>query len=1017
MEPTHSSRSAKRAARYFIFSTWKSIAFGVLLCVLVLPSLSFAQINFEVSIDTSTCPGNNNGAISIINVQGGISPYTYSIDSGQTFQASNFFSGLSEDFYFAVVADAGGDTSSAVVISPDPEPTAICERLEVGLETNGMAEVLANNFDAGSLDNCGVLWYRVRRMTDAPSCHPTGNPDNLFFESVKLCCSDLPSDSVIIQFRVYDRDPGIAPVSPDSLTGRYAECMTSVLVRDYLAPEIISCAPDMEADCREDFADLSAFGFPEVEDNCQIVDTLVEVDFSIDQCMTGEIVRRFSFADASGNTDSCTQVISVVNNDAFDGSDSTDLVWPVNFVVYGCGFNDTHPDTTGFPEIVEDECAMVAVSWEDDVYEFAPDACVKIRRHWTVLDWCQYDRGLPRGPDNGVWTYTQEIKLLDTVPPVISGPNDTLVKAFNQNCNPIMVQLPPIEVIDCADSADLKYQIEVDLHNDGIIDRFISGNDASDSYPHGEHLIRFIVDDRCNNSSTWETIVLVEDGKKPNAVIVNKLILPLIQMAQGPMTSIAAWRFNLSSYDNCSPGANLQYSFSSDPTDTIRVYDCDSLGSRPVQIWVTDEAGNQSVANTYAIIQDNEGVCPVTITASINGQVIHNSGAPLGNIELRLEGKGLEESTTSDKNGLYAFSSIAANQAVEITPKSPTSWSEGVSTLDLILIQQHILASRTFDDPYSYIAADADGSGHISTRDIIWLRKLILGNIQSVPGNSSWRFVDNTYQFANPSAALDYDFPEKCELQASSGMSQTGFTAVKVGDINGDAKKNLRGDIAGRSGKTWRWEALRRTSHHKLEYVVRTSRPYKGYGFQLELEGFMLQQGNVLAISPGPGLDARQFHWSFSEAGVRLHYADAHAFELFEGEEIFTISLSNQWATDELIIHRESQMQNEHYENDLVLGEIELRQIQDSEFEMSIVPNPSGGSSEVVMRAVTAGEYIVNVYTSAGMLIRTIDYRVENGEQSRIPIRIPEGYPSGIYLVSVSGPDGKGQFIKWQCVR
>src|SRR5690606_3789526 len=135
------------------------------------------------------------------------------------------------------------------------------------------------------------------------------------------------------------------------------------------------------------------------------------------------------------------------------------------------------------------------------------------------------------------------------------------------------------------------------------------------------------------------------------------------------------------------------------------------------------------------------------------------------------------------------------------------------------------------------------------------------------------------------------------------------------------------------------------------------------------------------------------------------------------GEEIFTISLSNQWATDELIIHRESQMKNEHYENNLDLGEVELRQIQDTEFEMRIVPNPSGGASEVVVRALAAGEYIVNVYTSAGMLIRTIDYRVVDGEQTRIPIRIPEGYPSGIYLVNVSGPDGKGQFIKWQCVR
>lgn len=57
----------------------------------------------------ATCPGNNNGVITVTAVKG-TAPYTYSLDS-VTFQASNIFNGLAAGNYTVTIKDAMGFTS------------------------------------------------------------------------------------------------------------------------------------------------------------------------------------------------------------------------------------------------------------------------------------------------------------------------------------------------------------------------------------------------------------------------------------------------------------------------------------------------------------------------------------------------------------------------------------------------------------------------------------------------------------------------------------------------------------------------------------------------------------------------------------------------------------------------------------------------------------------------------------------------------------------------------------------
>ena len=67
----------------------------------------------------------------------------------------------------------------------------------------------------------------------------------------------------------------------------------------------------------------------------------------------------------------------------------------------------------------------------------------------------------------------------------------------------------------------------------------------------------------------------------------------------------------------------------------------------------------------------------------------------------------------------------------------------GVSTLDLVKIQRHILGLEELNSPYKLIAADVNADNEIKASDLTELRKLILGIITDLPTNESWRFVES----------------------------------------------------------------------------------------------------------------------------------------------------------------------------------------------------------------------------------------------------------------------------------
>jgi hypothetical protein len=102
------------------------------------------------------------------------------------------------------------------------------------------------------------------------------------------------------------------------------------------------------------------------------------------------------------------------------------------------------------------------------------------------------------------------------------------------------------------------------------------------------------------------------------------------------------------------------------------------------------------------------------------------------------------------------------------------------------------------------IAADVNGDRDVNTADMIALRRAVL-HLSPVFPNSvpSWKFINRTFTFQNPTSPLGEDFPEVVNIaNAPQGLSAANFVGVKVGDVNLSAVANgLAGlDIRGAAG-------------------------------------------------------------------------------------------------------------------------------------------------------------------------------------------------------------------------
>ncbi len=213
-------------------------------------------------------------------------------------------------------------------------------------------------------------------------------------DSIKFYCCEVGTIQTVI-LRVYQLDiNGNFSIGLDG-SPIYDECMIQVEVQDKLKPVCVPPA-NVTVACESFDPSLWLYGKASVSDNCcldvtkeyqgqcglthsasyTLFDTL---------CNKGTIVRTFRAYDCHGFSSQCTQRIVVNYNQKYY------IKFPNDTIVNVCSgtFKYTEPKFYG------EDCELLGVTYEDQVFTVVPDACFKIERNWKIINWCTFNPDLP----------------------------------------------------------------------------------------------------------------------------------------------------------------------------------------------------------------------------------------------------------------------------------------------------------------------------------------------------------------------------------------------------------------------------------------------------------------------------------------------------------------------------------------------------------------------------------------------------------------------------------------------
>ena len=929
-------------------------------------------------------------------------------------------------------------------------PTPVCrQHLVIPVNNLGFSTIPASVFNGGSTDNCGSVYYKVKRMTipTGESCFNPGNQNNLFDDFIQFCCEDIANNNIMVIFRVYDVLPVAGPVTDTYLQGHFNDCMVEVEVQDKLPPQIL-CPTDLTISCEFPFTegnlgvfgsialteedremicldDPGAPGDPGLQcigldglatDNCQVDIEEEAPSIDINNCGTGTITRTFVATDAGGLQTTCQQVITIVNYELFNLSDIT---WPQDYTTFDvCEIDLLDPDDLqppyNRPVLAQGPCDMAAATHEDAVFDFSngDQACFKILRTWTVMDWCQMN-----SQTGGLWSHIQVIKVMNSVAPEIEPIADLDECSFDAQCGGLTLDFEAIADDDCSGPGALTWKYFIDENNDQTFE-FTSGQSTGASVeftryiPLGEHRIVYTVWDRCGNITTEEQLVTIRNCKPPSAKCIHGLSTNLMAMdtdgdgtADWGMVTLQAEMFDGGSDHPCDNP--FSFSFSADPQDDTRVYDCGDLGINEVEMWVIDQNGLTDFCITTIEIQDNNGICPPQEggTGIISGNIKVPQAGTLSGAMVYLDGSNLS-GIPSGLNGHFVFPSMPLGGEYVVRPVREGDARNGVTTLDLIKIQKHLLGIELFKTPFEYIAADVNNSGSITAIDIIQLRKLILGYYGEFPSNKSWRFIDKAHIFPDPFNPWISTWPETYSIiPFSNSMNDVDFDAVKIGDLNRSA--NLQ---AGSGMILPRGE-----QRCEIEYVVSQQPDDKLYRVDLYLRkaesfgtvqlSFNWDQAGfkVLDWSPGEFLspdDVRMPEQQGQNASL-----SAFSMEGWNGDRMPLLTLwVDQVATNPypfqlflspdptpaLAFHLESET------------EVPVQLISQKVSETSIQnkPNPFTDMTTIMMTSQRDELATLRVFDAGGKLIFTREVMLVKGE-NEFAVRRSELKMSGIFMYEI----------------
>jgi len=734
-----------------------------------------------------------------------------------------------------------------------------------------------------------------------------------------------------------------------------------------------------------------------------------------------------------------------ISDNSCNNSDPNDGVrWPCDVLITDCPDDFTN---TGEPQIFSDACNLIGVTFEDTRFEISDGACYKILREWKVIDWCQYNSSTGYGlwtytqvikvhdeeaaeflqcPQSPVVLCVADPGIrLPATNQAFLGENDpnasscsvhvTMVQRIRESCNQQVSYDVKVYPFNGTDFIQVKPRTFIDLDENHEADLVFDTEESPiqsirrNGLPYNSpscgdyHRVLWSVEDGCGNWAHCEYLFRLEDCKQPSPVCINGL--STVVMPVGCEVTLWAKDFNASSFDDCTASEDLLYSFSGDsyePSKTFNATNIPAFGVElSIQVWAADggtddncngviswNERNKDYCTTTVLFTDNSGNCDHSGSVVYEGEILTDHQQPIESVNVSLVNNN--ETTyamnTADNGKYILVVPQEDGQRYTIEPKRLDQPRNGVSTLDLVRIQKHLLGKEFFDSPYQYIAADANNSEQVSAIDLIEIRKLILGIYSEYPNNDSWRFMDKSYQIANPQNPWPFDGAINIQYNGSS-VSGLDFIGIKIGDVNNSAQANAT-QVLPRNGRRMMTVAVNAPEHVVAGQAVDVTLtfPERVIGFQ----GTMKTAGLKFESINSNDFEINDQHVGVLENGlvtmswnetdlsqetvkepmtVHLHFVATTA-----GDVVDMISLNDEIAVSEAYTYGD-EIVNLRLESDSDGSGLEFALYQNE-------PNPWTGATVINFDLPEEGKVKLTLVDMTGKTIKVIEGQYKAGPQS-----------------------------------
>ncbi len=179
------------------------------------------------------------------------------------------------------------------------------------------------------------------------------------------------------------------------------------------------------------------------------------------------------------------------------------------------------------------------------------------------------------------------------------------------------------------------------------------------------------------------------------------------------------------------------------------------------------------------------GPCEFNELADIGGEVFTMTRDMIENVLIRSD---TEQETYKNIDGRYTFKANEMYLSYKIEAHKNDDPLNGVSALDMVMIQKYLLGMEDISDLDKLRAADINGDGKVSAVDLAQLRKFLLGQINDFTHNTSWVFIP-AEPGLNESDPFYYKERIVIEELAHHRMGED-WIGIKIGHLSGNAITN-----------------------------------------------------------------------------------------------------------------------------------------------------------------------------------------------------------------------------------